>query len=387
MGSAASHRSSLWQTLDGGERADGRAPDIVRGDLMEAARLNRYRWVTGALPAGEVLDAGCGLADGSIILSEGGRRQVVAVDYAREVLEAATPLVPASVALQQADVHSLPFESRRFHGAVAFELLENVQDPLRVLSELGRVLRPDGVLAVSVSSGGMVEGRARMRRVSPGSLGVVETLRGRFPHVAVWHECAGTASAILAREEPGQTPELAAFVVQGSARMLPEAASTLLVLASMEPLVEPSPALVLARLVSLEEWSFAWAEQEERLHQAQVRVEELRSRAARVEGLQGRLLEAEQAIGSLPQLQQAIRQLVDEKRRLEQEVRGVRVRLAAIERSRIWRIMAPVRRVTALARRSVAAVERVERLLARMTERGLLERVEGIVERIQRRLS
>jgi hypothetical protein len=305
-------------------------------------------------------------------------------------LEAVTGLVPANVALKQADVHALPFESGRFHGAVAFELLESVQDPPRVLSELTRVLRLDGVLAVSVSGRDAVEGPTRAREASPGSVSVVEMLRDRFPHVAVWQECAWAASAILARREPGQDHELTAFVVQDPARSLPVTAPTLLVLASMQPLVEASPAIALVRPVALpmvlDEGALAWEDQAGRLHQAEMRVAELRSRAARAAELQARLLEAEQAVGNLPQLQQAIRRLADGNRQLEQEVRYVRSRLAAIEGSRSWRITAPVRRASTLTRRSVTAVERVERLLARMTERGLLERVEGLVERIQRRL-
>jgi hypothetical protein len=175
-------------------------------------------------------------------------------------------------------------------------------------------------------------------------------------------------------------------MIQDSERSLPAAAPTLLVLASMQPLVEPSPAVALVRPMALEEGTLACGDQAGRLHQAEMRVEELRSRAARAAELQTRLLEAEQALGNLPQLHQAIRRLADGNRHLEQEERWLRSRLAAIEGSRSWRITAPIRRASTLARRSVTAVERVERLLARMAERGLLERVEGLVERIQRRL-
>ena len=224
----------------------GQVPDIIAGDLFEAASLNRYRWVMGVLPVGEVLLAGRELARGATLLSDGGRRKVVAVDPAREVLEAAMPLVPAHVTLQQADVHSLPFESRRFHGVVAFELLDHVHDPLRALDELTRVLRTDGILAISVSNQETANGSPAR---SPGPPELVDALRARFPHVGLSHECPWMASAILTLDDPGQSRDLVAPVAQVSGRLRPEAAPTLLLLASMQPLASPAGALVLAHPV------------------------------------------------------------------------------------------------------------------------------------------
>jgi len=52
--------------------------------------------------------------------------------------------------VQQADVTALPFADSSFDGAVLGEVLEHVEEDREALAELRRVLRPAGVLALSV---------------------------------------------------------------------------------------------------------------------------------------------------------------------------------------------------------------------------------------------
>jgi SAM-dependent methyltransferase len=53
-------------------------------------------------------------------------------------------------AVQQADVTALPFADSSFDGAVLGEVLEHVEEDREALTEIRRVLRPGGVLALSV---------------------------------------------------------------------------------------------------------------------------------------------------------------------------------------------------------------------------------------------
>jgi SAM-dependent methyltransferase len=52
--------------------------------------------------------------------------------------------------VQQANVSALPFADSSFDGAVLGEVLEHIEDDRAALTELRRVLRPGGVLALSV---------------------------------------------------------------------------------------------------------------------------------------------------------------------------------------------------------------------------------------------
>jgi SAM-dependent methyltransferase len=48
------------------------------------------------------------------------------------------------------DGRKMPFEARSFDSAICIEVLEHAEDPLALLSEISRVLRPDGTLLLSV---------------------------------------------------------------------------------------------------------------------------------------------------------------------------------------------------------------------------------------------
>jgi SAM-dependent methyltransferase len=60
----------------------------------------------------------------------------------------------------EADVSSLPFADESFDAAVLGEVLEHVEDDRRALAEVGRVLRPGGVLALSVPANPKLYGRS-----------------------------------------------------------------------------------------------------------------------------------------------------------------------------------------------------------------------------------
>jgi SAM-dependent methyltransferase len=49
-----------------------------------------------------------------------------------------------------ADIHQLPFRNETFDGVLCIEVLEHVPDPSQAVSELHRVLRPGGVMLLTV---------------------------------------------------------------------------------------------------------------------------------------------------------------------------------------------------------------------------------------------
>jgi len=76
-------------------------------------------------------------------------------DGMKEMLDAGIELVETDVALVQrtqivVDAHSIPFADSVFDGVIAQAVLEHVVDPQKCVSEIHRVLKPEGIVYVEV---------------------------------------------------------------------------------------------------------------------------------------------------------------------------------------------------------------------------------------------
>jgi SAM-dependent methyltransferase len=121
----------------------------------------RYDWL--GLSAGDrLLDLGCGAGRHAFEAFRRGAR-VVALDYSAAELkdvkamfealldkEAAT--LPASTwgACTNGDATRLPFPDATFDRVIAAEVLEHIPEDEQAVSELARVLKPGGTMAVTV---------------------------------------------------------------------------------------------------------------------------------------------------------------------------------------------------------------------------------------------
>jgi SAM-dependent methyltransferase len=95
-------------------------------------------------PSSSILDVGCGLGILTRRLAgllPGG--EVWGVDASAEQLSQANEALP-NLHFRQADAHALPFPENRFDVVFCRYLLEHVADPLAVLREIRRVLKPGG---------------------------------------------------------------------------------------------------------------------------------------------------------------------------------------------------------------------------------------------------
>jgi demethylmenaquinone methyltransferase/2-methoxy-6-polyprenyl-1,4-benzoquinol methylase len=95
-------------------------------------------------PGTSVLDVGCGTADLARALAAAGFR-AVGVDLSPGMLAAARP---GGASLVRADAELLPFPDECFDGVVSAFALRNVVDLCAVLTEVSRVLRPGGRVAL-----------------------------------------------------------------------------------------------------------------------------------------------------------------------------------------------------------------------------------------------
>jgi SAM-dependent methyltransferase len=136
----------------------------VRGRDRDHARLRRRFLRFIPVRAGDrVLEAGCGtgviVRDLAAMVGRGGR--VVGVDRSRTVIAAARRLCrrhpgAAPITLRVADGARLPFADDAFHVALAVTVVLHVADPLAFVTELTRVTRPAGRVAVQDQDFGTV---------------------------------------------------------------------------------------------------------------------------------------------------------------------------------------------------------------------------------------
>ena len=159
------------------------------------------------LPAGRVLDLGCGVGHSFALLAP---RETVGVDIDPRALEnqARETLV--------ADMRQLPFADGTFSSVVAVHAIEHVPDPERVVAEAARVLEAGGV-AIFVTPNRLTLGRPdeiidpyhhveldadQLRGVCESAYGKVD-LRGVFGsdrYMDLFREERDTLDRLLARD-------------------------------------------------------------------------------------------------------------------------------------------------------------------------------------------
>ena len=139
--------SSGWETLHQSRTFKARTAAMF--GLLGNADLNGQRW----------LDAGCGTGTLSRLLAARGC-DVTGVDASSEMIAAAHGrraggTLAARLTFQQIPtIASLPFPDRSFDGALCASVLEYVPDVAQCLAEIHRVLRPRGLLLLSIPNRG-----------------------------------------------------------------------------------------------------------------------------------------------------------------------------------------------------------------------------------------
>lgn len=133
----------------------GDAPELFgpRHDYREALVLRR---LLPALPGPRVLNAGAGAGSLTLKLVDAGL-SVTSVDasaelcdWVRAALAARGPAAVAANPVMTGDLQSLDLPDADFDAVVCAEVLEHLDDDAAALAELARVLRPGGLLVVTV---------------------------------------------------------------------------------------------------------------------------------------------------------------------------------------------------------------------------------------------
>ena len=185
-------KASSWAGKYGAGRPLEKRRQVLVGAVRDLAGVG-----------GRVLDVGCGSAEIARGCSDEGLG-VVGCDVSREMLAAARRRHGGLVRLVwiAPDWKVLPFRCDSFDVVLLSSVLEYAQDPLRMLTEVCRVCRPDGHVVATVPDGEFV-----WRRVESLCRVITRPLRslvmGRAPRgkVGRWLEyLAMTGNAVSAGE-------------------------------------------------------------------------------------------------------------------------------------------------------------------------------------------
>jgi ubiquinone/menaquinone biosynthesis C-methylase UbiE len=122
------------------------------GDRRKNVRLSGVREALRPLVGvgDRVLDVGCGCGDNLLSLSVLDGIALFGIEYARANVDRATRLLGSRATIERASAFDLPYASEHFHAATCIEVLEHLTDDAAALSEIHRVLRPEGVLVLTL---------------------------------------------------------------------------------------------------------------------------------------------------------------------------------------------------------------------------------------------
>ncbi|NKB87449.1 MAG: methyltransferase domain-containing protein [Acidobacteria bacterium] len=154
---------------------------------IERRRLRIIRQMIGSAKGSRVLEVGCG-GDVLQLFPEAER---VGVDPSGAMLEkAARKLADESVVLIQGELRTAELPSASFDVVICTEVLEHVVDPAEVIADIREVVKPGGLVVITIPNDGLIEALKKVVRLS--GLGFLPGLRrhawgGDEFHLHAWN--------------------------------------------------------------------------------------------------------------------------------------------------------------------------------------------------------
>lgn len=121
-----------------------------KDELERYLHIKRYELAKKYCKDGNILDLGCGLGWGTNFLSSKG--MVVGVDVDRETIKKKD--INTNTEFIVSDATNLPFRNKSFDTVVSIENIEHVQDQVKYIREVNRILKNNGVFIISTPNEG-----------------------------------------------------------------------------------------------------------------------------------------------------------------------------------------------------------------------------------------
>jgi SAM-dependent methyltransferase len=301
----------------------------LRSALVEAERIARYSFAAQLAEGKRVLEVGCGVGDGSVILAEAGAAEVIGVDDRAALVEAAQGIEHSNLRFEQRTLDRLEFPNNSFGLVVCLDVIDRIEGAETTLSELARLLADDGVLAVSW----------------PSDFSLDAALDQCWRYVRVLGQESWVGSAVLDGSEPvvARSKRLDGIEVRGWGAGRPQAPPHTLALASTTELPPTTPVAALTGAVDPEAWLRGWDERLRDLDEQRERIAELATVKREREELRMRLIDAEASAERVLQLEADLEQAEWQHGELRREVDALSQILMDVMGSLSWRLTEPLR--------------------------------------------
>lgn len=324
--------------MDNPERFD---PSEGAGSLIDSEHEARYYWASRLVAGKDVLDAACGVGYGIEILAGAGAKTVTGADIDAEAVATAKQRHgDSAAAVVEADLLELPFEPESFDVVTCFEAIEHVEDHERVLAELRRVLRADGLLILSTPNPeAYLEGNEyHVREFRPEEL--VAAVGKHFGHVALHRQDAWLGSKIEPADSAGRdgAPESDEVIRTAAAVESPDYG---IVIAADSELPEVPAILAIGQTFDLRWWAQQVANREREIVRLAEQEAETRRRLYQVEW---ELKDANQELAQIPLLKHRLTTLEEQLGQLGEQHSQLAANHHGLLTSRSWRITKPLRR-------------------------------------------
>lgn len=149
---------AAWLYRNRAERMDATIPDLF-DDSRREFHLARYRFAAKHTVSLRVADIACGTGYGSAFLKTSGNAlEVCGIDIDPEAIAyAQVRHGGAGLSFFCADGTKTGLDSHSFDAVTSFETLEHLENPEALLSEFRRILKPEGILIISVPNAWSLE--------------------------------------------------------------------------------------------------------------------------------------------------------------------------------------------------------------------------------------
>ena len=138
------------EVMDTKEEAE--AYDAMGHGEVDKAFVDRV--ITLGAESGHFLDVGTGPAQIPILLAQRCPNiNLIAIDLSIEMLKIAERHIADSdlterIALERVDAKTLPYPDNTFDGLISNSIVHHIHDSLKALKEMGRVMKPKGVVLI-----------------------------------------------------------------------------------------------------------------------------------------------------------------------------------------------------------------------------------------------